>query len=83
MPAQQTAQEMRHSPEGSLWHFSAKSKDGKKRENFRRTEGSEYIRVSKRTTGELGDREYLGSTKGCQLQHGASTRLPLVAKTLI
>lgn len=40
-PVQQTAQGMRNSPEGSLWHFSVKSKDGKKRENFRRPEGSE------------------------------------------
>lgn len=40
MPAQQTAQGTRHSPEGSLWHFSTKSKDGKKRENFK-SEGSE------------------------------------------
>lgn len=29
MLAQQTVQGMRYSPKGSLWHFSAKSKDNK------------------------------------------------------
>lgn len=42
-----------------------------------------YIRVSNRTTGDLGDRECLQSINGHQLQHGASTWMPTVARSLI
>ena len=44
---------------------------------------AKYITESKRTTGDLGDKECLGSIKGCQLQHGASTQVPLAAKLLV
>lgn len=54
MTAQQTAQGVRHSPEGSLWHFSAKSKDGKKE---RISGGQKYIRVSKKKLQEIWEIE--------------------------